>query len=62
MRLTGNLAYLPKNRHRNPEGSMDFGMITLNDQKEEEPLEDQLQDTSADKQISSIPLRYRAVK
>ena len=48
MRLTGNLAYLPKNRHRNPE-SMDFGMITLNDQKEEEPLEDQLQDTSADK-------------
>jgi hypothetical protein len=61
MRLTGNLAYLPKNRHRNPE-SIDFGMITLNDQKEEEPLEDQLQDTSADKQISSIPLRYRAVK
>jgi hypothetical protein len=36
MRLTGNAAFLPKNRHRYPEQDMGIGIISLDNARETE--------------------------
>lgn len=42
MRLTGNTAFLPKNRHRYPEQDMGIGIVSLDNARETDTKEDEL--------------------